>query len=204
MRKRIKIKQLIATAFTTLLLINKPIYAEELNTYTPTTGIVYIGDSRTVGLNNVIGMSNLPDTYVIAKVGKGYNWYIKTGGTELQQIKAKHPHDNWVYIFNLGVNDLGHLEKYKGLIDNLEAEATVYTVSVNPTVDSKTRVKCSSIEKFNSGLASVADNYIDTYSYLKANGFTANDGLHYNKDTYQVIYTLIWQYIRENSAKAEQ
>ena len=195
MRKKIKIKQLITMAFTMLLLINKSIYAEELNTYTPTTGVVYIGDSRTVGLNNVIGMSDLPDTYVIAKVGKGYNWYVKTGSTELQQIKAEHPHDNWIYIFNLGVNDLGNLEKYKVLIDDLEAEATVYTVSVNPTVDSKTKVKCSSIETFNAGLQTVADNYVDTYTYLQNNGFVANDGLHYNKATYQTIYTLIWQYI---------
>ena len=195
MRKKIKIKQLITMAFTMLLLINKSIYAEELNTYTPTTGVVYIGDSRTVGLNNVIGMSDLPDTYVIAKVGTGYNWYVKTGNTELQQIKAEHPHDNWIYIFNLGVNDLGNLEKYKVLIDDLEAEATVYTVSVNPTVDSKTKVKCSSIETFNAGLQTVADNYVDTYTYLQNNGFVANDGLHYNKATYQTIYTLIWQYI---------
>lgn len=191
------LKNTIAIAIITML-IYIPANADELETiYTPTTGVIYIGDSRTVGLNNVIGMSNLPDTYVIAKVGKGYNWFVKTGGTELQQIKAKHPHDNWVYIFNLGVNDLGNLEKYEILIDNLEAEATVYTVSVNPTVDSKTRVKCSSIETFNAGLQEVADNYVDTYSYLKENGFTANDGLHYNKATYQTIYTLIWQYIGE-------
>ena len=200
------IKAKIVLLAIILLSLNTKIsvYADELQDNTISTGVVYIGDSRTVGLNNIIGMSNLPDTYVIAKVGKGYNWYVKTGSTELQQIKAEHPHDNWIYIFNLGVNDLGNLEKYKVLIDTLETEATVYIVSVNPTVDSKTRVKCSSIETFNSGLASVADNYIDTYSYLKANGFTANDGLHYKKDTYQVIYTLIWQYIRENSAKAEQ
>lgn len=191
-----KIIKSIAITIVATLFIYIPANAEELETiYIPTTGIVYIGDSRTVGLNNVIGMSNLPDTYVIAKVGKGYNWYVKTGSTELQQIKAEHPHDNWIYIFNLGVNDLGNLEKYKALIDDLEAEATVYTVSVNPTVDSKTRVKCSSIETFNAGLQTVADNYVDTYTYLQNNGFVANDGLHYNKATYQTIYTLIWQYI---------
>ena len=194
MRVKSILKSMAITIIATLF-IHIPAQAEELNTYTPTTGIVYIGDSRTVGLNNVIGMSNLPDTYVIAKVGKGYNWYIKTGSVELQKIKAENPHDNWVYIFNLGVNDLGNLEKYKALIDDLEEEATVYTVSVNPTVDSKTKVKCSSIETFNAGLQTVADNYIDTYSYLKENGFTASDGLHYNKVTYQTIYTLIWQYI---------
>ncbi len=195
------IKAKIALLAITLLSLNTKIsvYADELQDNTISTGVVYIGDSRTVGLNNVIEMSNLPDTYVIAKIGKGYNWYVKTGSIELQQIKAEHPHDNWIYIFNLGVNDLGNLEKYKTLIDNLEAEATVYTVSVNPTVDSKTRVKCSSIEAFNAGLQEVADNYVDTYSYLKENGFTANDGLHYNKPTYQTIYTLIWQYIGVDS-----
>lgn len=187
------LQKTIAIAIITML-IHIPTDAEEIETtYIPTTGIVYIGDSRTVGLNNVIGMSNLPDTYVIAKVGKGYRWYISDGQYEVANVKSDNPHDRWVYIFNLGVNDLGNIDSYKSLIDTLEDEAIVYTVSVNPTVDSKTKVKCKSIEAFNNEIQTVADNYVDTYSYLIENGFSAPDGLHYSKSTYQTIYALIWQ-----------
>ena len=47
---------------------------------------VYIGDSRTVGLNNVCKMSLQDDTFVIAAVGKGYNWWIKDGITEFTTV----------------------------------------------------------------------------------------------------------------------
>ncbi len=187
-KKIICLFMVLATAFTSVL----PVFAEE----NETTGIIFIGDSRTVGMNNVVGMSQMPDTYVVAKVGKGYKWYQQTGAYEVESIKAEHPHDKWVYVFNLGVNDLGNIEKYQTLIDEMEIDNIVYTVSVNPVIDTKvSNVKNEEIIKFNERLQKVADNYIDTYSYLSTNGFISSDGLHYGKSTYTTIYELIFHVV---------
>jgi len=42
----------------------------------------------------------------------------------------------------------------------------------------------------------LADNidYIDTYSYLIAEGFNTVDGLHYTADTYKNIYEYAMKY----------
>ena len=61
-KRAICIVLLMAAVFTSVL----PAFAKE----NETTGIIFIGDSRTVGMNNVVNMSNMSDTYVVAKVGK--------------------------------------------------------------------------------------------------------------------------------------
>lgn len=196
LKKAICIVLVMAAVFTSVL----PAFAKE----SETTGVIFIGDSRTVGMNNVVNMSNMSDTYVVAKVGKGYKWYQQTGQYEVANIKNEHPHDKWIYVFNLGVNDLGNIEKYQALIDEMEVDNTVYTVSVNPVIDSKSRnVKNNNIERFNEQLQAAADNYIDTYSYLVTNGFNSSDGLHYGKSTYETIYSLIQKGVDEENGVSE-
>lgn len=162
---------------------------------------VYIGDSRTVGLNNVCKMSLQDDTFVIAAVGKGYNWWIKDGMNTLTAIETEHPeYTSFTYIFNLGVNDPKNSAEYEDVITYLQEKGTCYVVSVNPVVDSKSpNVKNKRIERLNNTYVQVADNYIDTYSYLIANGFSAPDGIHYSKDTYKTIYTLIQNQINQDA-----
>ena len=86
----------------------------------------------------------------------------------------------------------------------MEIDNIVYTVSVNPVIDSKSRnVKNNNIERFNEQLQAVADNYIDTYSYLVTNGFNSSDGLHYGKSTYETIYSLIKKGVDEENGVSE-
>ena len=52
----------------------------------------------------------------------------------------------------------------------------------------------SSIDTFNSKLKSgLSSNitYIDTNNYMKKNGFTATDGLHYDSATSKKVYNYI-------------
>lgn len=71
--------------------------------------------------------------------------------------------------------------------------ATLYFVSVNPTSKSKEYMN-EDIDNFNAkmrqGLSSKI-RYIDTNSYLKANGFSSSDGVHYSTNTYKDIYNYI-------------
>ncbi len=198
---------LLASALLAMFSISINAFASELDPQAEPGVIeekmayVYIGDSRTVGLNNVCHMSEDEDTFVIAAVGKGYKWWSKDGLNTLLTIEAEHPeYTAYTYIFNLGVNDTKNADKYEEVITYLQGKGTTYVVSVNPVVDSKSPyVKNSRIESLNNTYVQVADNYIDTYSYLVENGFSAPDGIHYSKDTYRTIYALIQNYILQES-----
>ena len=173
----------------------------------PKVAYIFIGDSRTVGMNNYVHVDALPNVYVIAKVAKGYDWLVQSAIPELNMIKQTTNYDKYIVICNLGVNDLGNISNYIATLPQLMAEDTrLYWVSVNPTIDNLTRVQCSSIELFNAQLQPYFQdmNWIDTYSCLKQVGFKARDGLHYDADTYTLIFSLIMQsvvmneYVREN------
>lgn len=162
-----------------------------------TTAIVYIGDSRTTGMDKVVGLSKIKDTFVVAKSGMGYNWFMKDGSEALYKIREDNVYDNWIYVFNLGVNDLKNVNNYKNLIRELQKEATVYFVSINPTDDSVGGIQCKNIKEFNSELYKVVgiNNYINSYDYLeKVNGFnfdSMEDGMHYDDETYTKLYEFI-------------
>lgn len=162
------------------------------------TGYIFIGDSRTTGMNKAVDLENKEDTFVVAKSGMGYNWYIETGSVEVENIRNTHnEYDRWVYLFNLGVNDLSNIEKYKTLYTNLSKEATVYFVTVNPTDDSVGGVQCEDIDKFNKSMFDVTGNhyYINSYDYLlRVPGIEFDkrkDGMHYSDATYQKLYEFI-------------
>jgi UDP-3-O-[3-hydroxymyristoyl] glucosamine N-acyltransferase len=61
--------------------------AKEIEEVEPKIAYVYIGDSRTVGLNKAVNLSDMDDTFVVAKSGVGYNWFMKTGSEELYEIR---------------------------------------------------------------------------------------------------------------------
>lgn len=163
-----------------------------------TVGYVFIGDSRTVGMNNVIHFEDEEDYFMVAKSGMGYKWFTSTGYKQLKKIRNDNEYDRWVYIFNLGINDLDNVDKYVELIEELSNEATVYYISINPTMNRKKVIDCSDIEKFNSLIAVKSDNYIDCYHYLKDTGYYATDGIHYDNETYQKIYDFVTTSIKLN------
>jgi hypothetical protein len=172
------------------------VFAKETEDNEEKTAYVFIGDSRTTGMDKAVDLSNKKDTFVVAKSGMGYNWFMKEGSLKLYDIKEDNDYDNWIYIFNLGVNDLNNINNYKNLIRELQNEATVYFVAVNPTDDSVGGIQCADIEKFNREMYSIMpDNYINSYDYLaKINGYEFDkrqDGMHYNESTYEKLYDFI-------------
>lgn len=159
---------------------------------------IWVGDSRTVGLGSVKGISSK----CIAKVGAGYSWYVSTAEPQLKQKLKKNPEAT--VILNFGVNDIGnaskYVTKYKALVKKYP-KAHFYFMSVNP-IDSKYTagyVSNSMIQSFNKKLKKAFPaSYIDTYSYLKKNGFSTVDGLHYTSATYKKIYTYVQNFIKKN------
>jgi len=156
--------------------------------------IIFIGDSRTVGMHSAVGDS--ANTIWSAKVSMGYDWMVSTG-VSVVPANVK----NAKIIILMGVNDYGYYQrdqKYANYINSKAKEwaksgAKTYYVSVNPVVDSKNKyVKNSSIKTFNNSMKKLLNGvtYIDTYNHI-INNFNAPDGLHYDSATYKRIYNFI-------------
>ena len=105
-----------------------------------------------------------------------------------------------VFFFAVGAQAQRRNSRYVEYINKLAKnyKGDIYYLSVNPVEESKAAnngysIKNSDIEKFNSTLKSGLKNvtYLDSYNYLKNNGFSTTDGIHYDKNTYQKIYNYI-------------
>ena len=153
--------------------------------------ILYSGDSRTEGMKLALGESST--LKFVCKPGTGYKWLKDTAVGKIKSIVKENP--NTIVIFAFGVNDLPNIDYYTKLYKKFadEIKANIWYMSVNP-VDSSVQgpydsVDNTKIETFNAKLKSFAGNrYIDTYSYLLTDGFTAPDSLHYDNDTYKKIH----------------
>ena len=150
---------------------------------------VFIGDSRTVG------MSSYVNTDIIADVGVGY-YFLVEHYDEILELQDKN------IVFNLGVNDLSHvqdyIEFYLGLPEQFCFDNHIYVVSVNPTSGEFASMN-GNIDYFN---VQLSDNlpstikWIDTCSFLREAGFGSPDGLHYDAITYETIANLIYNNVR--------
>lgn len=152
-------------------------------------GIIFVGDSRTVGMKQAIGENN--KTKFIGKVGEGYSWLSNVAWTSVKSMARSN--SDFSIVFNFGVNDLDNIDKYIEFYNSVvkpEFGDRVYFMSVNPTKDPyKGAANNSAIEKFNTKYKAFAGNkYIDTYTYLNGKGFQSPDGLHYDTQTYKDIY----------------
>lgn len=151
----------------------------------------FVGDSRTVGMGNVMKISSK----CIASVGQGYSWYVSTAEPRLKSKLKKNP--TATVVINLGVNDYSgntskYVNRYKKLL-KAYPKARIFFMSVNP-IDSKYSGWCTNagIQKFNAAIKKAfPDRYIDCYTYLKKKGFSTVDGLHYTTATYKKIYKYI-------------
>lgn len=168
--------------------------------------IVFIGDSRTVqmyayssgdwgGANySTGGVHEVGSDVYVAEGAQGLSWMKSTGIPAAQ----KYFNNKTAIVILMGVNDLGNVSEYASYI-NSNADSwkskgsSLYYVSVNPCNGSYSGLN-TKIESFNSSLKrsiSGKATWIDTYTVLKSNGFTATDGLHYDGDTYKTIYNYI-------------
>lgn len=164
-----------------------------------TRQIVFIGDSRTVGMNNAVGKDG---NIWSAKVGMGYSWMKNTG---VPAVEA-NINSNTDVVILMGVNDVrstSYTSKYISYINDKAAAwtalgANVYYVSVNPiTFESKSYPGISNtlIEAWNTSMIQgLSENvtYIDTYSQVSGQ-LSSKDGIHYSKNSYKTIYNLIYQ-----------
>lgn len=159
-----------------LVMINKTAYAKN----------IFVGDSRTVGMNITMDLEKEAD--VIAKVGKGEQ-YLES--VENKFINA----ENSNIIINFGVNDLHNIKKYikqyEFIKDNIPSTSNLVIVSVNP-IEYHKSITNDSIEKFNAEVKEWCSTnnikFIDTYNNIDWDkGFT-RDGIHYTNEVYNKIY----------------
>ena len=158
-----------------------------------TEGTIYIGDSRTNGMEMYVKRG---EGYVVAKDSMGYRWLKGDAMAEVGRIRAEHPEtQRWTLAVNLGVNDLHNIGKYISFYQGLEkAGYRVVVVSVNPT-DGRENSLNSDIDRFNETMKASGLEYLDLCAHLRKQGFKTVDGLHYNKNTYIEIWNEVNAYL---------
>ncbi len=152
--------------------------------------LIFVGDSRTVGMSVAVSSNDVWS----AKSSMGLDWMKSTG---IPNIEGQISSGSGVIIL-MGVNDLYQPSNYVSYINSkvdkwTNAGAKVYFVSVMPTAGSYENLN-TEIDAFNNNLKtnlSKKVKFIDANSYLKSNGFTTTDGLHYTNDTYKKVYNYI-------------
>ena len=181
--------------------------------FTPNYPILFVGDSRTVGMQQSVTSYGcyLNNQTFLAEIGKGYHWLSRQ--TALTDIPPS------IIIINLEVNDLGNLYRYQALYETYAktcwAGCPIYIVSVNPCSSPCTSVSNQQIAAFNTAMQewikaynqeNASSNgetfpirYIDSYQMLMTEGFSSADGLHYSASTYLRIYTYILDQIEEEN-----
>lgn len=163
-------------------------------TTTPSTKkLIFVGDSRTVGMQSAVGDLGKNDVWS-CQSSMGLDWLKSEGMPNIENQITEGSH----IIILMGVNDLHNADKYVSYINGLVSTVNskggkLYFVSVNPTNRSADYLN-DDIDAFNlklkNGLSSYV-KYIDTNTFLINNGFSSNDGVHYTATTYKQIYTLI-------------
>lgn len=176
-------------------------------------GVLYIGDSRTVGMYfSVYGGSYSSEINItqgsqkwLAKVGSSYNWFQNTA---VPYITNYVKNGNYTVTIQMGANDLystSRANSYVNSISNLAASypnSNFVIISVNPVNDSKAKnagyqVTNSQVISFNNAYKSAISSagksnisYCDVYSSISSS-FSTSDGLHYDNTTNKIIYNRI-------------
>lgn len=170
--------------------------------------VMFVGDSRTVGMHNATGDAGAE---WVCKVGATYSWLISESSVMLDGEEVMFcPQDavnaflsenpKGCIYFNLGVNDLGNQKKYCAYINALAEnypEAEINYVSVNPVEDDLIDqngyfVHNEMIDSFNVYMReNVKTGWIECNDYMKETGFTTLDGLHYDANTYRMIFSFV-------------
>lgn len=157
---------------------------------TPSGGIIMIGDSRCVQMQEAVQGGGCS---WICENSKGYQWLeeVAIGWADPSVGKGTK------VVFCLGVNDPQNVRKYADLVNAKGAEwrergAVIYYVSVNPVWENPYTSK-EEVENFNATMPGLLSGviWVDTYSWLMENGCKIVDGLHYDAATSATIFNLI-------------
>ncbi len=178
---------------------------------TPLRENLFLGDSRTKGMQNT-GVINNSNT--IYGIGYGYSWLVGSGSFNSTYTNATNGgingisnlfKDNTSYniIIWLGVNDLGNVnayyEKYYELAKDIWSEHNIYIVSVGPVEDAVSAfAKNKTINDFNSTMQNLINSsglsnlfYIDLGYTEESIKEYDSEGIHYSSEDYKAIYNII-------------
>lgn len=156
---------------------------------------IFVGDSRTVGMEDYAD----DDSIYIAKVGKGYDWFKTDASNRLSDVIMSNSDKHLNIVVSLGVNDPDNAGLYVDEINGLKEkfpQTDIYFNSVGPTNGGS--ITNEMIENFNHTLQECLSSdikFIDSYSYLMANGYDTKDGIHYTGPTYQKLHGYIQEKI---------
>lgn len=166
---------------------------------------VWVGDSRTVGLSAYTKHEER-DVF-IAEIGMAYDWFERVAVPQLELYLGEGIVSK-VYI-NMGVNDCAVAyrsdsefpsEKYVRKINDLVLMypgVDFYFYSVGPSgAGFYGNVDLYALNQYVDGFNFTLENfcgatYIPCAEYLKEDGYTTTDGIHYDKATCQKIYDFV-------------
>ena len=154
--------------------------------------VIFVGDSRTVGMGRAVGSEegSKDSCIYIGRDGEGLEWFRRAGLTQMQRAIEENPYSP--VVFNLGVNDADEIWNYISFYQELEAsypETSFYYMSVGPVTEESFTVPDSDVAAFNEQLREAfPEQYIDIYSRMKADGFETVDGVHYTESQYRKIH----------------
>ena len=200
----------IALIIITVITSVVPAFAKE----SESTGIIYIGDSRTVNIQN--SLNNEKITY-IAEVGMGYSWFTSTAIPTLQQTLENSNNIKFIVIA-MGYNDLagtndGNVDKYINAFNDLiikYSNINFFFMSVNPVEEEKEKniavaqggmafISNSDIMSFNEKLQNgIDEKFIDVYNSVDLSAYSTSDGVHYTADTSILVHEQTINYIQSH------
>lgn len=152
---------------------------------------IFFGDSRIVGMQSVINS----DDIFVAEAGQGYSYFMEN----LNNVLNKYTDDS-IIIIEFGVNDLYNVDLYIDVVNDIAKKGynicylTIYPINENISMQIGYTITNNQIDNFNNKLKNNLDKnvkIIDTNKFLKENGFNTNDGLHYDDETYLMIYNYV-------------
>ncbi len=170
------------------------------------SGIIWIGDSRFVILDQVVVTK--PDDIFIHEAGMYYDWFQDTAVPKLRKILNSDP--SYQVVINMGVNDCQlrccgeenyQAYNYVSLINSLIQEfpdTKFYFASVGhldsdvePVFVTAVRMNAF-VDEFNDVMRSrCAASYLPLGEYLIENGFSTLDGIHFDEVTCKKIYDYV-------------
>lgn len=169
--------------------------------------IIYVGDSRTVGMCDSVDLNDNEDCS-IAEGSKGYTW-LNSDEIKNKIKSAINKHPNSYLVISMGTNSkltANEAKQYAELYNDFAKEysnSKVVAVSV-PQIDFKlaqTKGMFNSgtytsddVRNFNSNLKSNLSSdvmYCDIYSKLNNYSYKSYDGVHFYPETYKFIYSEI-------------
>ncbi|MBO4988616.1 MAG: SH3 domain-containing protein [Lachnospiraceae bacterium] len=153
-------------------------------------GVIMVGDSRCVQMQEAVGGGGCS---WICENSKEYTWFVEKAIPRFDPYVGK----GTKVVINMGVNDPEHYRSYAEIVNAKAAEwaargAKTYFVSVNPVWENPYTDQAD-VDTFNANVPGMLSGvrWIDTSSWLNANGYRLVDGLHYDAPTYVNIFNLI-------------